>query len=260
MKLKPAPLTIVLLSLAVAGLSACLLTGVGARSPSPAPAAPAVERPKASSSIQEVPSALERALRRRIRQLEDELAAARNPAARTNDPLKAEIHAMPQQGGFRPPSPREMMENLRKSDPAKYANIQKHVAEMRRRHQARTRSTLEFLGAVDASGMSEAERTNHERLQELLAQRGNLPEITMDMDEADMREAWRQRHELDRAIREANAAERRTLLAQTAKALGLEGDEATVLTEAIGEIVSATDSGRGGPPGPPPGPPGDGGR
>lgn len=249
MKITPIHIVVVVLALAVAVLAACLFIGDPAPS-APAPA-PVVSAPKVPSSVPEIPSALERALRRRIRQLEAELAAARNPSAQTNDPRKAEIHVMPQQADFRPPSPREMMENLKKNDPQRYEKFQRHFREMRKRQLARTKGRLEFLNSVDTSGMTEAERTNHDQLQELLAQRENLPDFS-EMSEEEARTAMQQRHELDRAIRAASEAERKTLLDQTARALGLEGDDAAVLTETVREIVQATESNRGFPPGPPP--------
>jgi len=250
MKISLKTVALVLLSAGVGALVAVVLM----RDAPTVAVAPDRSEPQPKAQVSEAPGAIERALRRRICRLEAELATARNPPV-TNSAARPEVHIVPRQADFRPPSPREMMENFKKNDPKRYAEMQKRFSEMRKRQLERTKGRLDYLGALDTSGMSAEEKANHEKLQDLLVQRENLPEFSENMTEDEMREAGRRRHELDRAIREANTAERSALLRQTALALGLEGEDVTVLTDAIQDVVRATDSDRGGPHGLPP-PPG----
>ena len=77
-----------------------------------------------------------------------------------------------------------------------------------------------------------------------------------DLSDEERAELFGEMRENGRAMRRLNQAERDNLLAQTAEAVGLSGDDATELTETIKDIFEATEDSFGMRGGPPPGPPG----
>ena len=187
----------------------------------------------------------ERTLRKRIRQLEAELAAAPAP---TNAPTEGVIQPLPARGEFRSPSLYERMKNFKENDPKKYEHMRQQAAQHRQMWLQRTQGRLDYLSSLDTSGMTSSERANHEKLQELLAQREKLPVLDpTEVSEEEMRAAWRESMQLEDEIRKASAAERETLFRQTAAALGLEGEDAQALTETIREVIEVPGGNQGGP-------------
>lgn len=187
-----------------------------------------------------------RALKSRIAQLEEELA--KKDVERSEERVE-ERENRPMRGG----NPREWMENLKKENPERYAQMTNGMARFREQRTARQQAKLDFLSSVDTSKMSaEAQRT-HGELQSLIAKRHDLEGAIMDENLSDEKrgELMREIFENSRQIRELSREERNNLLEETGKALGLEGEAAKELTDTIREIYEATDDnvfgGRGGP-------------
>ena len=199
-------------------------------------------------------------LHNRIRQLEAQLAKMRSEAEAAKEVRAAEVKPEPPAEVRRPGPPnfRETMANLKKNDPKRYEEMRKRFEQHRQRRAQRSQNRLDYLSSIDTSGMSAQEKSNHERLQQLLSQRGNLTEIDpAEATDEEMRAAMEERRRLDREIRAANRTERDTLLRETASALGLQDEDAQMLTDTIREVLEATaeDHSRHPPAGAPP-PPG----
>ena len=202
------------------------------------------------------------ALRKRVAELE-RLLAEREAQPVTAEAVTEEAVKAPEKADnrWRPPS----LKNLKESDPARYAQITNRMAQHRQRQLRRAQGKLEFLESIDTSGMSAAAKRTHARLQELLAQREEMrtnPEDFESLTEEERRSRFEEMRELDRELRSVNAAERRNLFSETAKSLGLSGEDASALTSTIDQILDATDANGGHMRGePPPGgnPPPQGG-
>lgn len=185
-----------------------------------------------------------RALRKRVKELE-ELLAARD--------LQSEVaisNAVAAAAKAPPPrfNPREMMENIRKTDPARYTQMTNRIEQWRLRREARTRSTMEFLSSIDTSQMSKDVRKVHDDLLALIERRAEL-EAQIHGEGTTDDERWQLIRELGsthRELQKLNAAERYNLLGETAKALGFEGEDAKEVVDAVQEVIRATDSGWGG--------------
>lgn len=192
-----------------------------------------------------------KALRNRIRELEALLQEER--AAKQESTTETHIE---DPKDFRPRSPREMFERMRTEDPERFAQMTNNMARFRRDRIARAQSKIDFLESVDTSTMSAGQLRTHEALQNMIERSEEIeakmhnPDLTDDQRNA----VFEEMRAMDREIRKLNASERTSLLSQTAEALGYTGEDADEIVATITEIISATESGRHGPP-PPPGPP-----
>ncbi len=205
------------------------------------------------------------ALRRRVKELERELAAAK--AAR---PLEAPLEVNAPTGevnrieaGQRrhgPPSAadfRKHMEEIRKNDPERYTRMTNSMARFRTHALRRAANRLDVLASVDTSRMTAQETEVHQKLQDVIAREQELHEIANpsneDTTDEERAAAWKEMRELHHQKRELEEAERNTLLAQTAEAYGLSGDDAVEMVETVKAVYQATQSnfgpphGRGGP-------------
>lgn len=151
------------------------------------------------------------------------------------------------------------MERLKNSDPARYAQETNRIANWRRMRAERARSTLDFLAAVDTSGMSAAARKTHADLQEAVARREELEDSLRreDLSPEQRQQLFREMREVHRDLMRLNGEERANLISETAKALGFEGEDAKEVSATIQEVINATGGGfgfhhRGAPPPPPP--------
>lgn len=200
------------------------------------------------------------ALRRRVKELERQLAAKGEPAAAEAVPGGDRRAEGPQRF-----NPREMIERMKKDDPARYNDMTNRMANFRRMRAERAQGKIDFLTSIDTSGMSAEDRANHERLQTLIAKREEMEEkmrTLFELSEDERNATFREMGELHRELAEVNRREREILLNETAGALGLGGEDAVALTETVKEIYEATDEGfrmpggpgghhgRGGRPGP----------
>ena len=193
------------------------------------------------------------ALRARIKELEAKLAGnqAEDVALISNAIASAQAARPPR--GDRGRNPGEWMENLKKTDPARYTQMTNRFAQWRADRLNRQQSKLDFLSSIDTSHMSASARKTHEKLQDLIVRREEIE----DEMHADPNMSWEERgqifnrmREVDDQIRHLNGEERQTLLKETARELGLGRDDAEALSATIQDILTVTDNnpfGRGGP-------------
>ena len=186
-----------------------------------------------------------KALRARVAELERILAEKQmaEEAAATNA-----IAAAP-----RPPEPgrgrgREWMEDLKKSNPERYAQITNHFAQMRRQREERQRRNLDFLASVDTSRMSSEMKKTHYALQKRLALREELlGQLHASFEDPNTTEEHRravsqQMRENEELLRDLQREERSNLFEATANTLGFEGDDAKDIVTTLEDVVEATDS------------------
>ena len=231
-------------------------------SPSPAPAPEPEAKPEQAQRPRngdDGERAANRALRARIKELEDMLAKQGVEVEKMK-----EEETTRRERRERPRDFRAELERLKTEDPARYTQITNGMAQFRQRRLERAQSKMDFLSAVDTSVMSPGARKTHEDLQNMIEKREALEEkmhSIMDMTEEDRHALFGEMRETDERIRELNRLERENLLVQTAETLGFSGDDAKEIAETVKGIYEATDSGFGfGPPGGPGGPGGPGRR
>jgi hypothetical protein len=184
-------------------------------------------------------SASVKALRARVAELERRLAEK----AREDKPEAVPVSG----GGERAVSPRERMARLEKEDPARYAQITNRIANWRRRRAESAQAKIDFLASIDTSRMSKKERAVHEELQELVARREEL-ESSMhnrDLDDDQRLRIFEELRSSGSRLRELAARERDSLLSETARNLGFEGEDVGEIVSTVKEIFEATDSGWG---------------
>jgi len=245
-----------------AALFAGVAIGYFAR-PSDATPATAAAEPAAKQAVADKGEASSlKALRNRIAELEKLLAekGVNSEIAISNAVVEAVKNAPPD--GRPRGNPREWMENLKKTDPARYAQMTNRFAQWRQRRAEQARTKMDFLTSVDTSRMSAGAQKTHNELQELIARREEIEEQLHQEGLADsdrdklMKELWSTHHELQRL----NGEERKNLIEETAHNLGFEGDDAREISATIQDVIDATDTWGGGRHhGPPPGGPGPGG-
>lgn len=148
-----------------------------------------------------------------------------------------------------PPTADEMRERfarMEREDPVRFAQMTNHFAQMRQRRIDRAVSKMDFLSSVDTSDMSAAARKTHEDLQDLIARREELEERMHDrsLTDSERRQVFDEMREADMLMRELNQAERDNLILQTAKAVGMQDEDASDMVSTISEIIQATDGGR----------------
>lgn len=204
------------------------------------------------SEIAEKDGAAEKALRGRVRELERELAAL--TAEKSSEKIEEDQASRPRDGR---PSREEMRANFEKfkqEHPEEWARMEKRRQDFMKRRQERAQSKMDFLSSIDTSTMSESARANHENLMTLISKRAELESKMgpglMDLSDEDRDAIFKEMHDTEHAIREANREERDALLQQTAEVLGFSGDEASEIVDTVKEIYEATSSDRGGPGGP----------
>lgn len=214
----------------------------------------AAKREKASAIRDDGDTASIKALRARIAELEAKLAAkggGEEPVAEAAPPRReGERGGERRWGGM---SPKEWRERMKKEDPARYAQMTNGIARMRRNRHEQARRRSDFLASVDVSRMSEPARRIHEELRDLVARREEfeqkmhaLHESETDLSGEEMGAMMREMHETSRRIAELNESERRNLILETARNLGMEGDEADEVADVMRTIIENTDSGWGG--------------
>ena len=229
-----------------------LLAGVAAgyfmRSDNASPqAAPSAAQKTAKGKIADGGEAASvKALRRRIAELERLLAEKRAGDAAVVIPV---TNATTVAAAERPRgNPGEWLENLKTTDPERYAQATNRIARWRQNRAERARTAIEFLSSVDTSRMSKSARKTHAALQEMIARREELEQqlhqegISAEDRGKIFEELRGMHHEMGRL----NAEERNNLIAETAKTLGFEGDDVKEITSTIQEVIRATDGGFGG--------------
>lgn len=223
--------------------------------------------PRKRSAIRDADAHL---LRKRIRELERQLNSmkaaqqadtrlAQNTGQTSNDSPTEQ--AIDRNAPTQPPTAADMkarMEELRKSNPQRYAQMTNRFARMRSWRRNRTQNQLDILDSVDLTRLSRSEREVHDQYQEAVSRREELREMlnpqNEDIPEEQRRELFNEMRELDRLTMELAESERNTLLMQAARDLGATGQEASDFIETISAIYEATQV-RGGPRPPRGGPP-----
>lgn len=190
------------------------------------------------------------ALRARIAELEAQLKGDQTAGAEIVSNAVARIEGRRERRG----KPREWMEELKKNDPERYHEMTNRFAQWRQAHRERQQSKLDFLGSIDTSHMSAGAKATHEKLQDLIIRRdeieNELQSLGMSDDEDARREIFGRLMDVNREIAELNGEERKNLLNETAKILGLGDAEADALTETVQDILEVTENNFGGPGGP----------
>jgi len=242
-------------------IALALLVGVAigyfAKSESPAPVETPAEETLRKPIADQGAAATIAALRARIAELEKQLAAKAPPPPTAETNATAAAVAGRDRGGFFPRgNPREWMENLKKNDPVRYAEMTNRISRWRSDRAAQNRASLDFLSSIDTSRMSASAKATHDELQELMARREELETEMMKEDISDERrhEIMKELGETHRELRKLQSEERANLLSETAKSLGFEGEDVETISATIQDVIDATSGGRGGPMGgPPPG-------
>ena len=234
------------IALVIAGVAGGFLAGGAMRKPVPPPPAeekPAVEKPAAKDDARLA------AANKRIAQLEKDLAAARRDSAKFEKDLAAAKLAAEEklkENGSRSVvkigKDGDIMGELKDKLPnEQFAQVTNAFAQMRAKLAQLRKGRQDYLAAVDVSGMSDRERENHKRYQELLAKReaisakmkGGIPDVNS------IQEMVKLGIEMEPAAKE----ERSTLVRQVARELGYTGDDVEVIHDTMKSIFDCTSSG-----------------
>ena len=141
-------------------------------------------------------------------------------------------------------SPRERMEELKRTDPKRYEEMQARQQEFRQRMAEALAQRDDFLGNIDLSLLTPEQQETHRRFTEALAaQRQLMARMEAAANEgAELsEEERRQVGETFRAVRELQDAERDALLGAVAVSMGLQdGEEADSFVEVVRSVYDAT--------------------
>ena len=142
----------------------------------------------------------------------------------------------------------EMLEDMKKNNPERYAAITNGIQRFRESRRRRHANLMESLAAVDTDGMSENTKRTHRKLQEALAKRAEIEESLHreDLSFEERGEIFASMREVDREVRDLNEKERNNLLHETVRMFGIEGADASALVETIRDVENLTDSAAGG--------------
>jgi len=196
-------------------------------------------------------------LRERIAELERKLADASGDGKIVITNVISEANRP--QAPWRHGNPREWLEELRKSNPQRHAEMTNRFARFQRQRAERARATLEFLSSIDDSVLGSSARSSHQALMDLVVKREEImsrlhQEGITDDERRQCMESLRDSH---REFVRLNQEERRNLMEAAVSSLGFDGDDKKEIVTAFEDIVRSTDvgfGGHGGPGGPPEGP------
>ena len=199
------------------------------------------EKSHAHAPIKDVADANVNALRRRISELESELAERTDEGSgfvQTN----GQGLAQNREGGFA--SPANWLENLKKTDPGRYTQTTNRIAQWRARRAERVQAKIDFFASVDTSRLGEKARQVHADLQEAIIRREELEEqLHRDgVTDGERRALWSEVREAERELSRLNMNERRNLIDATMRAYGLKGQAVKEVSSAIRDVVDATES------------------
>lgn len=188
------------------------------------------------------------ALRKRVTELEAALAEKTPPeegAAPSPDAPTGRADAVQMRSPF---AMREWMDNLKKEDPARYAEVTNNIARWRRHRMEQTQSRLAFLSSVDASQLSVSEQKTHAELQKLIARQEELDtELHQeDLSDEQRREIMAEMRETFGAVRRLQGEERGILLRETVRRLGFEGEDVREISATIQDVFEVTGGGHRG--------------
>lgn len=141
-------------------------------------------------------------------------------------------------------SRRERMEELKRTDPKRYEEMQARQQEFRQRMAEALAQRDDFLGNIDLSLLTPEQQETHRRFTEALAaQRQLMARMEAAANEGTelSEEERRQVGETFRAVRELQDAERDALLGAVAVSMGLQdGEEADSFVEVVRSVYDAT--------------------
>ena len=203
---------------------------------------PATEKVQRKAVADKGEEASVKALRRRIAELEKLLAelGAHEETGVSNVTAAVEHPA--------PGNPQAWLENIRKNDPARYAQMTNRWAQGRQRRMDQVQSKLEFLSAIDVSRMGGKAQETHNALMDLIVQREEIMEQIHQegVTESERQRLWQQMRSMDRELHRLNGQERSNLIREAARNAGVKGKMAQELTATIRDVIEATDGGWGG--------------
>ena len=193
--------------------------------------------------------------------LADALAAVEALRAE-RDGLQGQIAALGQQPAApgQPEQPprktrREVMEELKKTDPERYERIQTRQREFRERMAEALTQRDAFLGSINPDFLTPEQQETHRRFTEALAvQQEVMARLEASMEEGIFlsEEEGARLQASFRAVRDLQDAEREALLSAVAVSMGLRlGEEADALVDVVKTVYDATGAN---PPDPPPPP------
>ncbi len=180
-------------------------------------------------------------LRKRVAELEKGLADRESELEQLNRKRQAEAASpqMPGRGDFR-----RRMEQFKKENPERYAEMEKQREEMRQRMERDREDRANFLASVNTRNMSEPQKANHEKLLETLAK---VEELRAQRAQANAEPGSAADTEFHQAMRQAMTElgtlyeqERICLLEQAAFSAGYEGNDAAMFVEYIQEVIQST--------------------
>ena len=222
----------------------------------PAESAPArQERRHRARDVQE--TADSKALRQRIRELEQRLAEATAAADKKEERVEENAGERQERpNGFQMPSMqeiRERMEQFAKDNPERFAQMTNGMEQGRRRMQERNQAKSDFLASVDVSKMSPEQKAVHSKYMEFTARQQELVEYMRpdaNVSDEERQAAFDEMRDMGRQMRELGRQERDVLLSQAAQNMGYSAEEADSVVSEIKEIYRITDNwggpGRGG--------------
>ena len=192
------------------------------------------------------------ALRKRVAELEKGLAAREAELEQLTRKRQAEAASprIPGREDFR-----RRMEQFKKENPERYAEMEKQREEMRQRMERDKEERANFLSSVNTQNMNENQKANHEKLLETLAK---VEELRAQRELANAEPGSVADTEFHQAMGQTMMElgtlyeqERMCLLEQAAFAAGYEGNDAATFVEYIQEAVQSTtmpwgQGGRGG--------------
>lgn len=191
--------------------------------------------------------------KKRIAELEKALDASRRDAAKRGDVAaaaeRAVAAAMKKSDGESKTAEMvqvdengDLLGELEKKLPQEqFAQVTNAFSQMRAQLARRAKGKLDYLASIDVSNMTQHERENHIRFQELLEKReaiaakmkGGIPDVGA------IQEMVKLGIEMEPSARE----ERSTLMRQMARELGYTGDDVEVIHDTLANIVDCTSSG-----------------
>ena len=182
-----------------------------------------------------------KALRHRIAELEKRLAAKDEKAevAISNAVTEARPPDRPQMNW------RERMEEMKKNEPERYAQMTNRMAQWRRSRAEQARNKIDFLSSIDTSRMSAGAKKTHAALQGLIAKREEIEEQLQQPDLADdqRHSLMEQLRDMRHQIQRLNGEERVNLICEVTNSLGFEGEDAKEIALTLMDVVQATDDG-----------------
>lgn len=205
-------------------------------------AQPAAPRPAAERDAELITLLGERD--RQISDLSLELAAATSSLARAQIQIKDASRAREERRNRFIGRSRQRLEELKETDPERYEQIQ----EERRNRRERMTDTLArqsaFVVNMDVDAMNEDQRSNHERLAEVMTENWTCMETIRTQPETD--EASQARRTLRSnmsEMRDLFGVERETALLELSRTMGYDGEDGRAFSETVKEIYDMTSLG-----------------